>query len=105
MATCVIEDAALTPLYCPTMKQAQSPSFEAINELCPFNFQVNTIQMDSRNQELTKKRHLSRSNTYSYWEESTRVVTDNSWQTQAVSTNTNNNESTIRTFIYTESLI
>jgi hypothetical protein len=76
MAACVVEDTRLRLIY-----------YQTKPKLSQGNIYVNSNQMDS-----TKKRQLSRSNTFHSNNELTKTEIDNSCSIQAVSTD-NNNES------------
>jgi hypothetical protein len=77
MATCIVEDTRLTSIYYQTTNLIKQTKLS----------QVNFHGMDS-----TKKRQLTRCNTFNSNNELTETETDNSCSTQAVSTD-NNNES------------
>ncbi|UJR25732.1 hypothetical protein I4U23_007083 [Adineta vaga] len=97
MATCLIEDARLSTIYyqrANSMEQSTT-SFKPIDQRRQVNFHFDSISMNAltlfKNQDFTKKRQIHRSNTYTSQNNRTRILTDNSCISQAVSTNTNEN--------------
>jgi hypothetical protein len=97
MAVCIVEDAVLTSIHYQAihiMKRTPSCPFVTTNDdeyhqQYSFNCHGNPISTFSSNQELTKKRQLNRSNTYSNNTESIITVIDNSCSSPAGSTNNN----------------
>jgi hypothetical protein len=78
MAACIVETTQLTSISYQTTNLIKQTKYS----------HVNSYQMDS-----TKKRQLSRNNTFNSNNDLTKTETDSSCSTQAVSINNNNNES------------
>jgi len=78
MAACIVETTQLTSISYQTTNIIKQTKYS----------HVNSYQMDS-----TKKRQLSRNNTFNSNNDLTKIETDSSCSTQAVSINNNNNES------------
>ncbi|CAF0948541.1 unnamed protein product [Rotaria sordida] len=104
MAACAVEEtSAATSIYCQTTNtmertSSSSSSLETSTRTttnpehhrCSFNFHTNNIQTDSIltiNQESTRKRQLSQTDSYNKIYDATRTVTDNSCPSQIDSIN------------------